>query len=48
MFQIGLKERFTKKNCKKQTIKNLELNSKKRNNRKAYVKWKAYNSSFYG
>ena len=42
-----LLERFTKKNCKKQTIKSLEWKKyNKRKGDKLYVKWKDYNNYF--
>ena len=42
-----LLERFTKKYCKKQIKKSLELKKViKRKDDKLYIEWKAYDSSF--
>ena len=41
-----LLERFTKKNCKKQIKKSLELKVIKRKDDKLYVKCKDYDNSF--
>ena len=41
-----LLKRFTKKNCRKQIKKSLELKSYKEKGDKLYVKWKNYDSSF--
>ena len=44
---MKLLERFTKKNCKKQIKRSLELkNVIKRKGDKLYLKWKGYNNSF--
>ena len=49
LMEKELLERFTKKNCKKQIKKSLNLRFEKiikRKGNKLYVIWKDYNSSF--
>ena len=41
-----LLERFMKKNCKRQTKKNLEQKNYLKKGSKLYVKWKGYDNSF--
>ena len=41
-----LLERFMKKNCKRQTKKNLEQKKYLKKGSKLYVKWKGYDNSF--